>query len=299
MQDEISGTYGERIAKVIFNEPAKHFRIIRSVSEFTVEIPITIRFSTMPKELEHLHPTLNYLWGEVFTAIKPNNAHSVGKILQLDFKENFSPNYDTTTNIKWSGNLSSLAFFEKIRDGGVPKIQLTMHGEFYYLVDIDSRKTPRIRTESKSFWLNYNIEISKDLWVEQLRKIDFLENILIEIPLPTSPAFPWNEVWKALVDARDAFEKGGTTAWKDSVVSCRLALEKWQGIEKEDMGPGWKSPSPADRRLRTKEQRLDNIRWHLLQLAHDSAHSHADKWSREDALIMLSTLSALLAERNP
>ena len=299
MQDEISGIYGERIAKIIFNEPADQLRIIRTVSEFTVEIPITIRFRTMPDELEHLYPTLNYLWGEVFTANRPNDNYAVGKISQLDFKEDFSPNWDSVSKIKWSGNLSSLALFEKIRDGGTPKIQLSMHGEYYYSVDVKSPKTPRIRTESKTFWLNYNIEISKDLWIDRLRKIDFLENVLIEIPLPTSPASPWDEVWKALVDARIAFEKGGATAWKDSVVSCRLALEKWQGIEKEDMGPGWKSPPPADRRLRTKEQRLDNIRWHLLQLAHDSAHSHADKWSREDALLMLSTLSALLAKRNP
>lgn len=250
MQDEISGTYGERIAKVIFNEPAEHLRIIRSVSEFTVEIPITIRFRTMPKELAHLHPTLSYLWGDVFTNVRPNDAHSIGKIAQLDFKVEYSPNWETTSTVKWSGNLSSLALFEKIRDGGTPKIQLSMHGEYYYSVDVNRPKTPRIRTESKTFWLNYNIEISKDLWIDRLRKIDFLENVLIEIPLPTSPASPWDEVWKALVDARNAFEKGGTTAWKDSIVSCRLALEKWQKIEKEDMGAGWKSPSPADRQLR-------------------------------------------------
>src|SRR5215213_2701376 len=259
MQDEISGVYGEPIAKIIFNEPAEHLRVIRSVSEFTVEIPITIRFKTMPKGLEHLHPSLNYLWGDVFTSNSPNNNYSVGKISQLDFKEDFRPNQDSNSRIKWTGNLSSLALFEKIRNGGTPKIQLSLHGEFYYSVDIDNRKTPRIRTESKTFWLNYNIEISKDLWIDRLRKIDFLENVLIEIPLPTSPNSPWDDVWKAIVDAREAFEKGGTTAWKDCIVSCRLALEKWQNIEKEDMGAGWQSPSPADRRLRTKEQRLDNI----------------------------------------
>jgi hypothetical protein len=83
------------------------------------------------------------------------------------------------------------------------------------------------------------------------------------------------------------------------VTAVRLALEKWQGIEKEQMGPGWSSPSQADRRARTKKARLDNLRWHLLQIAHLGAHTGSEEWSREDALLMISTLSALLAERNP
>lgn len=298
MQNEINGIYGEKIAKINFNEPADHLRIIRNATEFIVEIPIVILFGSMPDELKHLRPSLNHLWGEVYVS-NNNKNYSVGKILQLDFKEDFRPNNDTQARIKWSGNLSSLALFEKIRNGMAPKIQLSLHGEFYYVVEIDKPKTPGLRTESRTFWLNYNVEIPKDLWVKQLRNIDFLENILIEIPLPVSPGSDWEDVWKAMIDARDSFEKGGTTAWKDSIVSCRLALEKWQKIEKEDMGPGWQSPSVTDRSSRTKKQRLDNLRWHLLQLAHYSAHSHADEWKRDDALIMISALSALLAERNP
>lgn len=299
MQDYIDGIYGERIAKITFNEPAEYLKITRSVSEFTVEIPIKIKFYTLQEDLKHLRPTLNRLWGEVFVSDKNNQNYSVGKILQLDFEHTFRPNDEITSKIKWIGHVSNLAFFEKIRAGGTPEIQISAYGEYYYLVDIDARKTPRLRTESKTYWLNYHFKVSKDLWIDRLREIDFLENVLIEIPLPTNPGSPWEDVWKATVDARDAFEKGGTTAWKDSIVSCRLALEIWQKIEPEDKGPGWVSPSPADRRSRTKAQRLDNIRWHLLQLAHHSAHSLADNWTRDDALIMLSTLTALLAERNP
>lgn len=65
---------------------------------------------------------------------------------------------------------------------------------------------------------------------------------------------------KALVNARKAFEQGGSTGWKGYVTAVRLALEKWQGIEKEQMGPGWSTPSQADRRARTKKERLDNLR---------------------------------------
>ncbi len=125
------------------------------------------------------------------------------------------------------------------------------------------------------------------------------ENVLVEIPLPGSPSLDWDEVWKALIDARNAFEQGGSTGWKGCVTSVRLALERWQQIEKEDMGPGWKAPSMQERKDRTKKQRTDNLRWHLYQCAHLGAHSSADEWTRDDALLLLSTLSALLAERKP
>lgn len=299
MEDTIRGVFGETIANVKFNMPAEQFRISREVSEFTIEIPITIRFNTMPPDLEHLHPVLSNLWGEVIVSDKVGKGHCIGKVLQLDFRQDYRPNSDNTSSIKWTGNLASLAYFEKFRDGDVPKFNLSVRGELYYVLETGREKTPQIKTESRDFWLSSNIEIAKDIWINRLRRINFLENILIEIPLPSSPMSPWDDVWKALVEARDAFEKGGSTGWKHCIVSCRLALEKWQKIEPEDKGPGWVSPSSPDRQARTKSQRLDNIRWHLLQLAHHSAHSHADDWKREDALIVLSTLSALLAERNP
>ena len=299
MQHTIHGVFGETIANVIFNEPVKHLRIQRSVSEFTVEIPITIRFNEMPSQYEHLHPVLANLWGDVTVFDAEGKWHNVGKILQLDFKQRHQPGLENASVIKWTGNIANLAFFEKLRDGGVPKFSVSVHGGLYYLLETKREHTPKLKTEVNSFYMDGEIEISKDIWIDRLRRIDFLENILIEIPLPNSPPSPWDDIWKAVIEARDAFEKGGTTGWKHCVVSCRLALETWQKIEKEDHGPGWTAPSPGDRQLRTKEQRLDNIRWDLFQLAHYSAHSHADNWKRADALMVLSTLTALLAERDP
>jgi hypothetical protein len=101
------------------------------------------------------------------------------------------------------------------------------------------------------------------------------------------------------VEARDTFEHGGSTGWKSAATAVRLALEKWHEIEPEDHGPGWQTPKAAEKQARSKEQRLDNIRWHLLQLANYGPHSHADEWARDDALLMLAVLSALLAIRKP
>ena len=85
------------------------------------------------------------------------------------------------------------------------------------------------------------------------------------------------------------------------VAMGRLALERWQKIpnEKEDQGPGWKRPTQDELKDRTKKQRFDNLRWHLLQACHRGAHTGADEWTRDDAVLLLSTLSALLAERKP
>ena len=119
----------------------------------------------------------------------------------------------------------------------------------------------------------------------------------MEIPFPADPPTGWEPIWEALRDARDSLDKGGSTAWKNTVTSVRLALEGWQHIEKEDQGPGWKRPDRTDLETRTKEQRIDNIRWHLIQLAHYAAHTKADDWTRDDALLMAPTLSSLLAVR--
>src|SRR3990167_2125734 len=89
------------------------------------------------------------------------------------------------------------------------------------------------------------------------------------------------------MEARDAFEQGGTTGWKTCGAAVRRALENWQEIEKGDMVPGWESQSRQERENRTKRQRLDILRWYLLQLAHLAVHSSANEWSRDDALLML------------
>ena len=125
------------------------------------------------------------------------------------------------------------------------------------------------------------------------------DNVVVEIPLPPNPSPEWAPIWQAIATARDSLARGGDTAWKSAIVECRHALELWQKLEREDHGPGWKAPSNEDRQSRTRRQRLDNIRWDLLQCAHEAAHSPAGKWTREEAALVLSALAALLAIRNP
>ena len=146
------------------------------------------------------------------------------------------------------------------------------------------------------------IHYSRETWTNTLRQLEFNDSFVIEIPYPSDPpAKDWDEVWKALQDARRAFDQGGSTGWKGAANSVRHALEKWKDIQGEavDHGEGWKAPTLQEKEGRTKRQRFDNIRWHLYQLAHLSAHTGADDWTRDDAMLLLSTLSALLAVRKP
>ncbi len=296
MNLSIRGFFDDHIASVEFNENS--FRIKRAAFGFTIEILISIYFGKLHNE--RLRPVLKNLRGGITAKDKSGESFVVGDVAQPEFQEEYRLSRNgTESSVFWSGSLANLALFEKIRDGGVPEIELSVHGELAYLFKTQEMENIRLHTESRTFWLNSLISFPKETWVKKLRTFGVLENILVEIPLPSSPPAPWDKVWKAFIEARQSFEQGGSTAWKNCVVSSRLALELWQKIEKEDMGAGWKSPSPPDRQSRTKEQRLDNIRWHLLQYAHYSAHSHADMWTRKDALLMLTMLSTLLAKREP
>jgi hypothetical protein len=136
-------------------------------------------------------------------------------------------------------------------------------------------------------------------WANVLNGSGFGEHVTVQVDLPNAPPPPWAEVWKAVREARESLSQGGESGWKGCINACRLALERWQQIEPEDHGPGWTAPSPQDRKIRTTRQRGENLRWDLLQCAHEGPHSDKDRWTRDDAILLLSTLTALLAKRKP
>jgi hypothetical protein len=133
-------------------------------------------------------------------------------------------------------------------------------------------------------------------WANMLNATGFGENVFVEIPIPPCPGPPWDEVWRALRNARDMLNRGGTTAWKGVISECRTAMEKWRHIE-ADLPPT--TDDRDQRNARTWRQRLDHLRWHLHHLASDGVHGHADEYERKDAVLVLATLAGLLAVRNP
>ncbi len=185
---------------------------------------------------------------------------------------------------------------ERIRAGGAITFTLQMHGEVSRLFENNAMI---FGTAPQAFDFKTNVTYPRDTWVTMLNETGMGENVVVEVPLPPCPSDDWQPIWKALATARDSVKGGGDTAWKSAIVECRHALELWQKLEKEDHGPGWKAPTMIERNDRTRQQRLDNIRWDLLQCAHEAAHSPADKWTRDDAVLVLAALAALLRIRNP
>jgi hypothetical protein len=314
-----------RIGSISFNRSPQNLHVTRTASGFEMLLPIVMTFRTLAKNEPRL--IVSDLHGKVFVRSKNGSSIGVGRLIgpkweSAGISNGESYDYPRETYIEWVGTLQDMAYVEQYREGEIPNLQMRLQGQWCYSLPLydeiaeaqwnqmSENERARVNkygrfnvfTEPQSVHSRTAyIEVSypREVWIKMIRNLGVAENVLVEMPMPTSPSGDWDAVWNALVDARNAFEKGGTTGWQACVTSVRRALENWQQVEKEDQGPGWKAPSLSEREERTKRQRLDALRWHLMQLAHLGPHSAAEEWSRDDALLMLSTLSALLAERKP
>jgi hypothetical protein len=278
----------ETVGTVSFDQPESALAAGRTASGARVNVPASITFhlpqdSQSPLLLEGLEASFSAFGVEI----------GVGR---------YSPALRTSHAklpifFVWDWTIPALAFYERLRAGREPEFSVRLSGGIRYILPGDGWK------ELCSIPFAFNepgyVRYSREAWTKMLRDLKLRDTILVEIPFDSDPPSGWEPVWTALRDARDSFDQGGSTGWKNCITSVRHALEGWQKVEKEDQGPGWQRPAPADLQSRTKEQRTDSIRWHLIQLAHYAAHTRADEWTRDDAVLALSTLSALLAVRKP
>lgn len=285
------------VGKIIFNEAPQRLHAVRTCDGVQIMIPATLELH--PEVVKSPCLLLNNLHGSI--SIYAADQRQKTKFADIRCDNSFDavgPRNSVQATFYADSTLSALACLEKIREGQSPSLDVQVKGEICHLYSFEGLR-PRFRTEPIGFYDTARVKYSTELWVEMLRSVNVTESVYLEIPLTTSPPDPWDKVWSALLEARDAFERGGSTGWKGCVSAVRLALEKWRDIEGEDMGPGWTSPPKNDRESRTKAQRIDNLRWHLMQCAHLAPHSDADGWNREDAVLMLSTAAALLSVRKP
>jgi hypothetical protein len=304
---EIKTGRGSVIGTFAFDESPAYLQASRTATGFNLRLPFSISLASVLSGTPA--PMVSDIRSVIFAG-SPNQRVEIGRLFCdssyiAPYRSCDSSQKDTiqTGYMTWLGSFADLAFYNKLRDGGLvqflvqPEWRLcdvfeTTIGEADHMVCT----LPEWRRPSEC---EVVVGYSRDVWVKMLRSLNVAENVLVEIPLPVCPSSDWDGVWEGLRNARDAFEQGGSTGWKNCIMGVRLALERWQKIEKENMGPGWKAPSIQEREARTKKERFDNLRWHLYQAAHRGAHTGADEWTRDDAVLLLSMLSALLAERKP
>jgi hypothetical protein len=284
------------IATFSFDESPAHLYVQRTLAGFRFHFPVkfTLRFVRRDEPI----PVIANLHGDLF-AVFGDSPVEIGSVTASDeleghWSEDGSGSVDRDIYLRWAGSLSELAALEKLRAGRAPRFSVGLRGDTMHAY-IFNRGGPRFRSAPERLRLPsgaVSFAYPAETWVKALRSVGAAENVVVEIPLPPAPPAPWDEVWQFLVKARDSFERGGSTGWEGCVVGVRQALEKWRDIEAPQIGP-------TDPTQRTKAERIDNLRAALHSCTHVWIHGQAADCTRDDAVLMLTTLSALLAERNP
>lgn len=273
-------------------EPEEGLSVSRTADGFVLQIPALLTLER-PSEtayallLENL--TASFGFRNEQEVVKLGDARCTSQ-LRSDCREQ-------PIQLSWEWSLTALATYEALREGRVPGFDVTIAGNLRHVLPGDPGREPI--SVAHPVYEHGQLTYSRDLWVRMLRDLNIRDAVVVEIPFTSDPPTAWEGVWSALEDARNAYDQGGTAGWKACIANVRHALEEWRSIEQEDQGPGWQRPPTGDLHDRTKVQRAENLRWHLLQFAHLAPHSKARDWDRDDALLALSTLTALLASRKP
>lgn len=283
------------VGSLVFDESPDHLSILRAGAGFEFGFPMTVRLRL--QKASDPCPLLTNFSALITARNEVNNALIVGRARHYGWLTGATPQSSVDTALTWADSLAALVGYERFRNSSRPRFGLRVLAELCYLVPTAGGR--RVRTEPQQVYGDVEVAYPTELWLRMLRTIGVSQSLLLEVPLPSSPPQPWDAVWRAIGEATTSFERGGETGWKGCISAVRLALDRWRDIEPEDMGPGWKRPGGDDLRERTTRQRLDNIRWHLREYTHLAPHSDAEEFTRDDALLMLSTLSSLLTIRRP
>ncbi len=181
-----------------------------------------------------------------------------------------------------------LAQYEAFRDGGPVQLRCEVSGKVCGLLKAngaDYISNPSLFSDSME------IEWSRESWTNALGSCGLSTSVLVEIPLPLMGEGVPDDGRKALIDAFEAFNHGGATAWKNSVGHIRPYLEAWK---KQERLP---ETEPKDGSVADRTWKLLNLRDALYKCCHLWVHEPKSSCTRRDALLALATFSALLQVR--
>lgn len=273
---------GCQSAATVLLPQAHPLRAKKLVDGIALTIPMEIEVTKQPAfQISDIRCIVSFEDAEICTALDYNI---------------YGPGRHCSTELVAHLPANAIRHIERIRAGAAAKFSFKVYCN---VTRVFEKEEKVFGTVPQSFSFDATVSYPREAWVGMLNATGMGDNVVVEIPLPPCPSDEWRPIWKAIATARDSLKHGGETAWKSAIVECRHALESWQKLEQEDHGPGWKAPTPMERSQRTRQQRLDNLRWDLLQCAHEAAHSPADKWSRDDAILILAALASLMQIRKP
>jgi hypothetical protein len=160
----------------------------------------------------------------------------------------------------------AIAEFDRERAGGPVKLHCHLSGMSYELIPIPGAVQGAL-ADPQQVSGSIPIDVPKETWTTALRACQLSASVLIEIPFPVGDASQLDEGLQVVLDAFEAYEHGGTTAWKNTIGHIRPYLERWKDAEHR-AGNEPKDGSLLDRQ------------WKLLN-ARDAIHKCCHFWMHE------------------
>lgn len=180
---------------------------------------------------------------------------------------------------------ATLAACERHRDGSEVRFDVVLSGTSvtaYGTAPHESLSSPN------GFQTMFRAALMRDVWIRALRSVGASQLLCVEVPLSGTAPPGWESVWKAYEEARTMFDAGGPVGWAGCAARCREAFDQWDMLTPA-------KPVSGNRDLQTLPLRIAAIRDAVRHATHLGVHGLSESWTRGDALLFLSALSALLS----
>ena len=256
----------------------------RTIDGFKIFLPFTL---TLPRIHQDRSLLISNLRGIVYTSLRSQAGIELGRLVS-DTTYYAAPwTKDTPCTLRWSASMGALVRYEEIRANGPVEFQVEL------FMDILEERSGVLAAPTAPIFGRERISYSAELWARLLTNLRIVETIMLEIPFACQSPKGWERVWSEISNARAALQKSGEAARRECGLAVRLAFEEWKKIEPERID--------ATKRLRdrSKQERLDALRQDLKNFADLSVHTAVEDWSREEVLLMLTALCALIKLRDP
>jgi len=195
---------------------------------------------------------------------------------------------DLTTSVNIRCSPRGLAQYEVFRDSGPVRLLCEVRGKICGLLNANGANC---LSNPSPIFCSMEIEWSRESWTNALSSCGLSTSVLVEIPLPLVGEGIPDDGRNALLDAFEAFNHGGATAWKNSVGHIRPYLEAWK--DQEPLS----GTEPKDNSVADRTWKLLNLRDALYKCCHFWVHEPRSSCTRKDALLALATFSSLLQAR--